>query len=677
MSTQNPFLSDWSGPFALPPFAQISDADFAPAFEEAFKQSRAAINEIADNPEPASYANTIDALEQADGLMDKVAGVFFNLTGADSNPEREALQRDLSPRFASFSSETVMNEALFARVDGLYHNREALNLGAEQLRVLELYHRMFVRAGAQLEGAAKARLPEVTKRLAELGTAFSQNLLADEREWFMELGENDLDGLPDFLKAAAKSAAQERGLEGYVITLSRSLIAPFLQFSARRNLREKAYIAWGKRGENGGKTDNIDIVRETLALRQERANLLGYDTFADFKLEPEMAKTPEAVRELLMAVWEPAKAAANADAARLTELMHDDGVNGDLEPWDWRYYAEKLRAAEYDLDEAELKPYFQLDQMIEAAFDTANRLFGLTFHALDVPLYHKDARAWEVRKGDRHMAVFIGDYFARSSKRSGAWCSRFRAQSNLDADIRPITVNVCNFAKAPEGEPNLLTFDDARTLFHEFGHALHSMLSDVHYPMISGTSVARDFVELPSQLYEHWLSVPDVLEKYARHAETGAPIPKALLDKLLAAENFDMGFSTVEYTASALVDLAFHSDTPPVDPLARQAEILKGLGMPAAIRMRHATPHFAHVFSGDGYSSGYYSYMWSEVMDADAFAAFEETGDPFNPELAAKLHDHIYSAGGKAEGADLYTAFRGSLPKVDALLKGRGLPPAP
>lgn len=673
MSATNPFLSDWSGPFALPPFDQITDADFAPAFEAAFTESRAAINGIADTPEPASFANTIDAMEQSDALMDRVAGVFFNLSGSDSNPAREALQRDLAPRFAAFSSETMMNAALFARVDSLFQARESLGLNPEQSRVLELYHRMFVRAGAQLTGAGKSRLPAVTQRLAELGTAFSQNLLADERDWFMELGAADLDGLPEFLKSAARSAAEERDLDGYVITLSRSLIVPFLQFSARRDLREKAFTAWGKRGENGGKTDNIDIVRETLTLRQERANLLGYDTFADFKLEPEMAKTPEAVRDLLMAVWEPAKAAANADAARLTEMMHDEGVNGDLEPWDWRYYAEKLRAAEYDLDEAELKPYFQLDQMIEAAFDCANRLFGLTFHPLDVPLYHKDARAWEVRKGDRHMAVFIGDYFARASKRSGAWCSRFRAQSNLNDDIRPITVNVCNFAKAPAGQPNLLTFDDARTLFHEFGHALHSMLSDVHYAMISGTSVARDFVELPSQLYEHWLSVPEVLEKYARHTETDAPMPKALLDKLLAAENFDMGFSTVEYTASALVDLAFHSSPPPADPLARQAEILADLGMPSAIRMRHATPHFAHVFSGDGYSSGYYSYMWSEVMDADAFAAFEETGDPFNPEMAAKLHDHIYSAGGRAEGADLYQAFRGSMPKVDALLKGRGL----
>ncbi|MEM9852252.1 MAG: M3 family metallopeptidase, partial [Pseudomonadota bacterium] len=411
----------------------------------------------------------------------------------------------------------------------------------------------------------------------------------------------------------------------------------------------------------------------TLELRQERASLLGYASFADFKLETEMAKTPAAVRDLLMAVWKPAKAAADGDAARLTDLMRQDGVNGPLEPWDWRYYAEKLRKADFDLDEAELKPYLQLDAMIEAAFDCANRLFGLTFHRLDVPLYHPDARAWEVRRGDRHMAVFIGDYFARSSKRSGAWCSRFRAQSALGKEVRPITVNVCNFAKAPAGQPALLTFDDARTLFHEFGHALHSMLSDVTYGFISGTSVARDFVELPSQLYEHWLSVPEVLEKYARHADTGAPMPKDLLDRLLAAENFDQGFATVEYTASALVDLDYHAAPPPADIMARQGEILAGLGMPQAITMRHATPHFAHVFSGDGYSSGYYSYMWSEVMDADAFEAFRETGDAFDAATATRLHDHIYSAGGRADAEELYLAFRGAMPQVEALLRGRGL----
>lgn len=673
MSQNNPLLSTWDTPFTLPPFDLIRDTDFAEAFEEAFTQSRAAINAIADNPAKVDFANTIEALERADTLMDRVSGVFFNLAGSNSNETLEALQRDLSPRFAQFHADTMMNERLFSRVVALYDQRADLDLSDEQLRVLELYHRMFLRAGAKLQGKDRKRLTEVTTRLATLGTSFTQNLLADERDWKMVLQEADMDGCPDFLKSAANEAARERDIDGYVITLSRSLIVPFLQFSPRRDLRKKAYAAWGKRGENGGDTDNLGIVRETLDLRQQRAKLLGFDTFSDFKLATEMAKTPDAVRDLLMAVWEPAKRAANADAAKLTEMLHADGINGNLEPWDWRYYSEKRRLAEHDLDEAELKPYFQLDQMIEAAFDCATRLFGLTFKPLDVPLYHTDARAWEVKRGDRHMAVFIGDYFARASKRSGAWCSRFRAQSALDGDVRPITVNVCNFAKAPAGEPCLLTFDDARTLFHEFGHALHSMLSDVTYAFISGTSVARDFVELPSQLYEHWLSVPDVLEKYARHADTGAAMPKDLLGRLLAAQNYDQGFATVEYTASALVDLAFHTSEPPADPMQMQADVLADLDMPRAITMRHATPHFAHVFSGDGYSSGYYSYMWSEVMDADAFEAFTETGDPFNPQVAQKLHDHIYSVGGSQEADALYTAFRGSLPKVEALLKGRGL----
>ena len=669
----NPFLQNWTLPFELPPFATIKDEHFGPAFEQAFTQSRTAISTIAQNPAAPTFANTIEALERADTLMNKVAGVFFNLSGSNSNPALEALQRDLSPKFAAFNSETMMNAALFVRVKTLFDAIGNLDLTPEQNRVLTLYHRMFVRAGAALKGADRTRLAEVSKRLAVLGTAFTQNLLADEREWFMLLREDDLDGLPEFLKDSACAAAQERGEQGYVITLSRSLIVPFLQFSTRRDLREKAFVAWGKRGENAGATDNRAIVAETLALRQERARLLGYASFADFKLEPEMAKTPAAVHDLLMAVWEPAKAQANRDAAKLTEMMHAEGVNGDLEPWDWRHYAEKRRLAEHDLDETELKPYFQLDRMIEAQFDCANRLFGLTFTPLDVPLYHPDARAWEVRKNGKHLAVFIGDYFARQSKRSGAWCSSFRSQSRLDGEVTPITVNVCNFAKAPKGQPSLLTFDDAHTLFHEFGHALHAMLSDVTYDMISGTSVARDFVELPSQLYEHWLTVPDVLQKFATHAETGKAIPQDLLNRLLAAKNFDQGFATVEFTASALVDLAFHQGVAPADPMARQADILAELGMPAAIRMRHATPHFAHVFSGDGYSSGYYSYMWSEVMDADAFAAFEETGDPFDPDMAARLAKHIYSAGGTQEADQLYLAFRGRLPGVDALLTGRGL----
>jgi len=673
MTNPNPFFCAWNTPFEIPPFDLIKDAHFAPVFDQAFNQSRAAVNAVADAQDTPTFANTIEALERADHLMDKVAGVFMNLTGSNSNAAMEALQRDLAPKWAAFNSETMMNAKLFARIDALYTARMDLSLSDEQLRVLELYHQMFVRAGANLQGKDRTRLAAIMQRLAELGTAFTQNLLADERSWFMELTQDDLAGCPDFLLSAAKEAASERDLDSYAITLSRSLIVPFLQFSPRRDLRETAFKAWVARGANGGDTDNRGIIAETLKLRQERAQLLGYDTFADFKLAPEMAKTPEAVHDLLKAVWEPAKAAANKDAVILENLMHADDIKADLAPWDWRYYAEKRRLAEHDLDETELKPYFQLDQMIEAAFDCANKLFGLSFTPIDVPLYHPDARAWEVKKGDRHMAVFIGDYFARPSKRSGAWCSRFRAQSALDGEVRPIAVNVCNFAKAPEGQPSLLTFDDARTLFHEFGHALHSMLSGVTYGFISGTSVARDFVELPSQLFEHWLSVPEVLEKYARHAETGEIIPADLLGRLLAAENFDQGFATVEYTASALVDLAFHTESPPADPMQKQAEILDGLGMPPAIAMRHATPHFAHVFSGDGYSSGYYSYMWSEVMDEDAFAAFREAGDAFDPATAKRLHDNILATGGSKDPEKLYIGFRGALPKVDALLKGRGL----
>lgn len=664
----NALLSDWNTPFKLPPFSAINEADFGPAFEAALTEARANMAAIASQTAPASFANTIEAMERSEALLDRVAGVFFNLSGADSTPALEALQRELSPKLAAYHSELMMNDALWARVRALTPE----GLTSEQARVLELYQKMFRRAGAELQGESKTRFAEIMQRLATLGTGFTQNLLADERDWFMPLAESDLFGLPDDVIAAAKSAAEDRGEDGHVLTLSRSLITPFLQFSPRRDLRETAFKAWVARGENGGETDNRALAIEMLALRHERATLLGYENFAAYKLDSEMAKTPAAVRELLMQVWSPAKAAAEADATRLTEMMHADGVNETLAPWDWRYYAAKLQKDMHDLDEAEVKPYFGLDNMIEAAFDVANRLFGLSFIPLETPLYHEDARAWEVRKGDRHIGVFIGDYFARPSKRSGAWCSRFRAQNALDEEVRPITVNVCNFAKPPAGQPALLTFDDARTLFHEFGHALHSLMSDVTYGFISGTSVARDFVELPSQLYEHWLSVPEVLSKHARHVETGAAIPESLLNRLKAAENFDMGFSTVEYVSSAIVDLDFHTGEVPDDLMAAQAKSLHALGMPEAITMRHASPHFAHVFSGDGYAAGYYSYMWSEVMDADAFQAFEEVGNPFDPETAEKLSKHIYTAGGSKDPEALYRAFRGKMPKVEALLKGRG-----
>ena len=666
----NVLLQDWDTPFQIAPFDAISDDDFAPALDIALARHRAEIDAIAGSDTPATFANTIEALEAVGRDLDKVLGTFYTVAGADSNPEREALQRDFSPKLAAHFAEISGNKALFARVADVYSAREQLDLTDEQARVLMLTHRGFVRSGAALEGEDEARMKVIKGRLAELGTSFTQNLLADERDWFMELGEDDLVGLPDFVVDTARAAGEEKGVNGPVVTLSRSLIVPFLQFSTRRDLREIAYKAWTARGANGGETDNRAIAAEILALREERAKLLGYESFAAYKLETEMAKTPEAVRGLLMDVCKPARAQANADAKALEQMLIEDGVNGPLAPWDWRFYSERRRKELHDLDEAEVKPYFQLERMIEASFACASRLFGLEFRPLDIPLYHPDCRAWEVTRDGDHVAVFVGDYFARGSKRSGAWCSAMRAQAKYPEVQAPVVINVCNFAK---GEPALLSYDDARTLFHEFGHALHQMLSNVTYESVSGTSVARDFVELPSQLYEHWLEVPEVLREYAVHAETGEAMPAALLDNVLAAATYDMGFQTVEYVASALVDLAFHDGKAPADPMAKQAEVLSELGMPAAISMRHATPHFAHVFAGDGYSSGYYSYMWSEVMDADAFAAFEEAGGPFDPEQAQALEAHILSTGGSADAGELYTAFRGRLPGVEALLKGRGL----
>ena len=666
----NPLLAIWDTPFGITPFDKISDDDFVPALEIALASHKADIDVIAGSADPATFANTIEALEAVGRDLDKVLSTFYTVAGADSNPAREALQRDFSPQLAAHFSEVSGNKALFARVATVWGVRDSLTLSDEQARVLMLTHRGFVRSGSALEGADETRIKEIKGRLAVLGTEFTQNLLSDEREWFMELGEDDLDGLPEFVISAARAAGEEKEVGGPVVTLSRSIIVPFLQFSTRRDLREVAYKAWGARGANGGDKDNCDITAEILALRSERAQLLGYANFAEYKLETEMAKTPQAVRDLLMAVWEPAKAQANSDAEKLTAMMHADGVNGDLEPWDWRFYSERRRKELHDLDEAELKPYFQLNRMIDASFDCATRLFGLQFKPLDVPLYHEDCRAWEVTRNGKHIAVFIGDYFARGSKRSGAWCSAMRSQAKYPEVQAPVVINVCNFAK---GTPALLSYDDARTLFHEFGHALHQMLSNVTYESVSGTSVARDFVELPSQVYEHWLEVPEVLAKFATHAQTGEAMPEALLSKVLGAATYDMGFSTVEYVASALVDLEFHDGDAPRDPMVRQAEILTGLGMPRAITMRHATPHFAHVFSGDGYSSGYYSYMWSEVMDADAFESFKEAGGAFDPERAAALEANILSTGGSRDAGELYVAFRGRLPGVEALLKGRGL----
>jgi len=544
--------------------------------------------------------------------------------------------------------------------------------------VLERYDVTFRRAGAGLPGTVKHHIAEIGERLAALGTAFSQNVLADEQAYALVLDrEEDLAGLSEGARAAASAAAAERGMPGkYAITLARSSIEPFLQSSARRELREKAYAAWIARGNGGGAADNKAIIAETIRLRAERARLMGYPTFAHYRLDDAMAKTPDAVQALLDRVWSPARARAMADRDALQELIRQEGGNFDLAAWDWRYYAEKLRKARCDIDAAEIAPYLTLDNMIAAAFDTARRLFGLSFRAVhDVPVWHPDVRVWEVSgPAGRFMGLFFGDYYARSSKRSGAWMTTLRTQHKLDGEVRPLVINVMNFAKASEGEPTLLSFDDARTLFHEFGHGLHGLLSDVGFPMIACTRVATDFVELPSQLYEHWLEQPDVLRRFARHYRTGEPMPEDLLNRLIAARTFNQGFATVEYVASALVDLAFHLAPHPddVDPKAFEAEVLAKISMPAEIGMRHRSPHFLHVFAGGGYAVGYYSYMWSEVLDADAFEAFRETGDVFDAATAKRLRDDILAAGGSRDPGDAYMAFRGRLPTADALLRKRG-----
>jgi peptidyl-dipeptidase Dcp len=670
----NPLLETWQTPYGLPPFDLIEDTHFAPALTAALDEARAGIAAITQTTDAPTFDNTVLALELAERALERVCGVFYGVAGAQSNDAREALQREFAPMLSDFSSECMENKALFDRITQLWDMRETLDLTTEQTRVLMLLRRGFLRGGAALEGDKAARMRKVMARLSVLGTTFSQNLLADERSWFMTLDAVGLKGLPDFAIAAAHAAGEEKQAGGPVVTLSRSLIVPFLQFSPQRGLREQAYLAWTARGANGGETDNRAIAAEILSLRTERAQLLGYPSFAAYKLETQMAGTPNAVRDLLMQVWDPAKSAAERDAAALRDMLHADGHEGPLMPWDWHYYAQKRKARLHDLNEAALKSYFQLDQMIAAAFSCAHKLFGLEFTPLDAPAYHPDVQLWSVSRGGSHIAVFMGDYFARSAKRSGAWCMAMQSQNRMQGDVRPHVVNVCNFAKPAAGAPALLSFDDARTLFHEFGHALHQMLSDVTYDSISGTSVARDFVELPSQLFEHWLEVPEVLAEFARHAETGEAMPEAELQKVLRASTYDMGFQTVEYVASALVDLAFHDKShAPTDPMQTQAEVLEEIGMPSAIGMRHATPHFAHVFSGDGYSCGYYSYMWSEVMDADAFAAFEEAGDPFDATVARRLEETVLSSGGSVDAAELYVAFRGRLPGVTPLLQGRGL----
>ncbi|WP_428350371.1 M3 family metallopeptidase [Lichenifustis flavocetrariae] len=679
----NPFFQTWNTPFGVAPFPDLRPEHFIPAFERGMAEHDADIDAIVANAEPPSFDTVIVPLERMGALLRRVNGVFWNLSGSNTNEAIQAVEREISPRLARHYQSIAVNAALFRKVEAVWNERDTLALDEEQARVLDLTYEGFVRDGAKLDPADKERLTTIVERLATLGTQFSQNVLSDEKSYRLVLDpETDLVGLPPALVDATAQAASERGLDGqHIVTLSRSLVVPFLQYSSRRDLREKVFAAWIRRGENGGEADNLAIVAETVKLRAERARLLGFETFADYKLQPVMAKTPEAVQALLDRVWERARIRAEQEEVDLQNAVRAEGGNFTIAAHDWRYYSEKVRKSQYDIDEAELKPYLELGNVIAAAFDTAHRLFGLTFtERHDIPLYHPDVKSFSVAdRTGRHVALFLGDYFARPSKRSGAWNSSFRSQEHMGVeDIRPIVVNVMNFAKGGDGEPTLLSFDDARTLFHEFGHALHTMLSDVTYPSIAGTSVPRDFVEFPSQLYEHWFMREEVLRRFALHAETGVPMPEELLARVKRARNFNQGFSTVEYCASAIVDLDFHllredEITEHFDPVAFERRVLDRIGMPNAIVMRHRTPHFTHVFSGDGYSSGYYSYLWSEVLDADGFAAFEETGDIYDQETADRLYRYVLSAGDTREPDEAYRLFRGRMPSVDTLIEKRGL----
>ena len=520
----------------------INDADFEEAFKQAMENAETNFTKISNNLEAPTFENTIEEMERGDRELDQVSRIFFNLVGTDSNPKRNSIQTKISPMLAAFNSKVLTNNKLWERVSLVYEKRNESNLTKEQIRVSELYYEMFKRAGAVLSEKQKKRYTDIMQNLAELGTKFSQNLLSDESSWCLSLDESDLEGLPEFVINSMSQAALDRDVKGYALTLSRSILEPFLQFSSSRKLREKAYLAWSSRGMNGGDTDNINIAKETLTLRTERANILGYNSFADFKLENQMAKNPKRVRDLLMAVWEPAKKKANIDAKNLQKIMLKDGNTEALEAWDWRYYAEKYKQTEYSLNETEIKPYFQLEKMIDASFHCANKLFNLEFKPIKLDLYHPDVKAWEVTRSGKHVAIFIGDYYARSSKRSGAWCSSLRGQSKFDGLEHPVAINVCNFTKPKVNQACLLSFQDAATLFHEFGHALHVMLSDVTYPFISCTSVSRDFVELPSQLFEHWLEVPEVLNMFALHFETGEPMPPSLVQNSSRHEMLTRGF---------------------------------------------------------------------------------------------------------------------------------------
>ena len=678
--SSNPLLAAWSAPCGLPPFALVQADHFLPAFALALDEHRREMDALAGATDAPTFANTLVPFDGSGRRLSRVRELFFNLAAAETSPALQKVELEIAPKLAEHNSAIYMNAALFARINAIHAQANSLGLTLEQRRLLDRVHLDFVRAGANLADASKARYAQVVAKLAELTTQFSQNVLADEASYQLLLKtEADLAGLPAFLRDAAKQAAQARGVEdGHMITLSRSLLMPFLTFSERRDLREQALKAWLARGEHAGANDNRPIALEILKLRLEQASLHGYKSFADYALVDRMAGKPSAVQDLLGKVWEPAKqrAAAELDAIKATALA--TGNSHAIEQWDWRFYAEKVRQTRYQLDDAETKPYFELNAMIGAMFDCAGMLFGLSFEEkLGVPMYHPDVRTFEVKNGSGALlGIFLSDNFARASKSGGAWMSAYRLQSRMGGEeVLPIIANHNNFAKAPAGEPTLLSLDDVRTLFHEFGHGLHGLLSNVTFERLSGTNVLQDYVELPSQLFEHWALESVVLDRHAKHYKTGAPIPAVLRERIEAARLFNKGFETVQYTSSALVDMAAHALTnyDGFDLVAFEKAELARLGMPAAIPMMHRLTHFRHLFAGDSYAAGYYVYMWAEVLDADAFDAFVEAGDPFDAPTAERLHRYVYSAGNTIEPRDGYAAFRGRAAKVEPMLRKKGL----
>jgi peptidyl-dipeptidase Dcp len=676
-------LAEWTGPLGLPDFANVEAGAFAPAFDIAMAEHLREIDAIATNPEDPTFENTVVAFDRSGPTLARVSRLFDNLCSAETGPALQDVEREMAPRLAAHRSRIALHEGLFARLDLLHARKDRLDVSDVERRLLDRFVLDFVRGGARLTGAARQRAAEIAEELASLHTRFSQNVLADESGWRLELrSEDELAGLPEWLRAAARGVAERAGLpEGtHVITLSRSLVSPFLSFSMRRDLRERAFNAWSRRGENGTETDNRPLIDRILRLRLELARLHGFATFTAYQLDDMMAKTPEAVQALLQRVWVPARASAISEYEELNGIARAAG-QGDVEAWDWRFYAESVRATRYHLTDDEVKPYFSLESVLGAAFDCAQRLFGMHFvERHDIVTYHPDVRTFEVHDESGALCgVFLSDNFARPTKSSGAWMSSYRSRDTTKSGAAavPVIANHNNFAKAANAAPTLLSLDDARTLFHEFGHGLHGLLSRSPYFRLAGTSVLRDFVELPSQLYEHWLLEPEVLRRHARHVETGEPMPDELIERIQHAARFNQGFETVEYVASALVDMALHqrTDLESFDLGEFERTTLADLGMPKAMVMRHRLPHFSHLFSSGAYASAYYVYLWAEVLDADAFDAFHEAGDLFDRDTADRLRTYIYSSGNTIEPAQAYRNFRGRDAGIDPLLRGRGLLP--